>query len=202
MSSKKDFFAYKANDYEKDVRRTGNVADIADGILKEITFTKEHHVMDFGSGTGLLTQEVAPYVKKITCIDMSKSMTDVLRTKQKDFNCELAIKEVDITKVDINETYNAIISSMTIHHVEDIKKLFEQFYSMLEPKGIIALADLEPEDGTFHSVDTGVFHLGFDKDWFLNIAKEVGFKNLKIQTISVAKKPYGDFPIFLLTGNK
>jgi len=202
MSKEKDFFAFKANDYEKDVRRTGNVADIADGILKEVNFTTDDHVMDFGSGTGLLTQEIAPYVKKITCIDMSKSMTDVLRTKEVDFACELAIKEIDITKVIIDETYDAIISSMTIHHVKDIKKLFEQFYNMLESDGIIALADLETEDGTFHSVDTGVFHFGFDKEWFLNIAKEVGFKNLKIQTISVAKKPYGDFPIFLLTGNK
>ncbi|HIP13552.1 MAG TPA: class I SAM-dependent methyltransferase [Arcobacter sp.] len=202
MEIKKDHFAFKANDYEKDVRRTGNVANIADGILKEFTFTKDQHIMDFGSGTGLLTQEIAPYVQKITCIDMSKSMTDVLREKSKDFTCQIEIKEVDITKIQIDDKYDAIISSMTIHHVKDIKILFKQFYSLLEVGGKIALADLEPEDGTFHSVDTGVFHFGFDKDWFLNIALEVGFKNLKIETVTVAKKPYGNFPIFLLTGNK
>ena len=202
MPDKKDHFAHKAKEYETEVRRTSNVLNIADAIKREITFDNLDHIIDFGSGTGLLTQEFAPYVKKITAIDMSKSMTDVLRGKSDDFKCELEIKEVDIIAAKLDKNYDGIISSMTIHHIEDIEKLFKQFYSILNDGGAIALADLETEDGSFHSVDTGVFHFGFDKDEFLKIASKVGFRDLKIRTVSIAKKPYGDFPIFLLTGIK
>lgn len=202
MEKKKDFFASKAQDYEKEVARTSNVANIADAILSQINYTKEDTILDFGSGTGLLTEKIAPYVKKIVAVDMSESMTKVLRQKALGFDCELDIIQEDITTMNIKQKFNSIISSMTIHHVKDIKKLFVQFYDILEEGGTIALADLETEDGSFHSIDTGVFHFGFDKDEFLSIAKSVGFKELNIQTVSVAKKPYGDFPIFLLVGQK
>jgi len=202
MNNTIDHFAHKAKEYEKETRRVDNVNNIANGILEELTYTKDMHIMDFGSGTGLLTSKIAPYVKKITAIDMSQSMNDVLKAKIPDYPCELEVIQLDLSKEIPEQRFDSIISSMTIHHVEDIKKLFETFYTLLNTNGTIALADLEEEDGTFHTTDTGVYHFGFNKDWFLNIAKEAGFKNLKIQTISIAKKPYGDFPIFLLTGNK
>ena len=85
MSEKKDFFAHKAKEYEDNEKRVSNVQNIADGILKNITYTKEMSILDFGSGTGLLTQEIAPYVRKITAVDMSTSMNAVLREKTEDF---------------------------------------------------------------------------------------------------------------------
>lgn len=202
MDQSKDHFAHKAKDYEKENKRVDNVKNIADGILKDIKFTKDMNIMDFGSGTGLLSSHIANSVAKITAIDMSKSMNEVLREKIDTYPCELEILEVDLSKKIIDKKFDSIISSMTIHHVKDVLELFKKFYVMLEDGGTIALADLETEDGTFHSVDTGVYHFGFDKDKFLQIAKDAGFKNLKIDTVSVASKPYGDFPIFLLTGQK
>jgi len=198
----KDHFAHKAKDYEKETRRVDNVKNIANGILKKLAFTKEMNIMDFGSGTGLLTSQVSPYVQKITCIDMSKSMNDVLRGKVDDYPCELEILELNLTTTLLIEKFDSIISSMTIHHVKDIKELFHKFYNMLNVGGTIGLADLETEDGSFHTENTGVFHFGFNQDEFLQVASEVGFKDLKIEIVSIAKKPYGDYPIFLLTGTK
>ena len=204
MAEKKDYFAHKADVYENNAKRVSNVQNIADGILKNITYSKDMHILDFGSGTGLLTQEIAPYVGNITAVDMSTAMNAVLRAKTDGFPCPLEVLELDITKEKHDHIANldGIISSMTIHHVKDIEDLFRKFYDMLNENGTIGLADLETEDGSFHTDDTGVHHFGFDKEWFLAVAKKVGFKELKIETISVASKPHGDFPIFLLTGRK
>jgi len=205
MTEKKDYFAHKADIYEENAKRVSNVQNIADGILKKIVYSKDMHILDFGSGTGLLTQEIAPYVGNITALDMSTSMNKVLNAKKNDFPCELEVIEVDITKENHSEKFqnlDGIISSMTIHHVEDIEDLFIKFYNMLNENGTIGLADLETENGSFHTDDTGVYHFGFDKEEFLKIAKKVGFKELNIETISIASKPHGDFPIFLLTGKK
>jgi len=197
-----DFFKHKSNDYEKDNNRVNNVQNIANAILKEISFDKSMTIMDFGSGTGLLLEKIAPFIKKVTAIDMSKSMNNKLNEKKDLLDCELEILEVDLTKTNINKKFDSIISSMTLHHIKDVEKLFKIFYDLLNDNGTIALADLDIEDGSFHTEDTGVHHFGFNRDEICNIAKKVGFKNVKIKSASVASKPHGDYPIFLLTAMK
>lgn len=205
MSDKKDHFEHRAKDYDKNAKRVSNVQNIADGILKNIDYTKQMHIIDFGSGTGLLAQEIAPYVKKITAVDTSAAMNEVLQEKVETFPCELEVLKLDILDENSSKTLkniDGIISSMTIHHVKDTEALLKKFYTLLDTDGTIALADLETEDGGFHSDNTGVHHYGFDKDEFLAIAKKVGFRDLCIKSVSIASKPHGEFPIFLLTGKK
>lgn len=201
-SPQKDFFAHKAEAYDKEVARIGNVTNIANLILKEIDYSKAMHLMDFGSGTGLLLSKIAPYVGKITAIDISKSMNETLESKRNTIDCSLEIIEMDLTKEHLNQKFDGIISSMTIHHVKDTLALFKKLYEMLNSNGTIALSDLDKEDGSFHKEDTGVFHFGFDREEFLSLAERAGFKNLKIQTVGLVEKPYGKYPVFLLTGNK
>jgi len=136
---------------------------------------------------------------------MSDAMIEVLQAKVPTFACDLEVLKLDIMDKKSSQSLqniDSIISSMTIHHLKDTEALLQKFYELLSENGTIALADLETEDGSFHTDDTGVHHFGFDKDEFLSIAQKVGFKDLKIETISVASKPHGDFPIFLLTGRK
>jgi len=203
MSVKKDYFAHKADAYEQNAARVNNVHTIADAILEKITYDKTHtHLMDFGSGTGLLTSQVAPYVRKITTVDVSASMNEALKAKCDTMPCKIAMLELDLVNTEIQEQFDGVISSMTIHHVEDVPALFHKFYHLLKSGGTIALADLDKEDGSFHKEDTGVFHFGFDQETFASWAKNVGFEDVTIEIVSVAKKPYGEYPIFLLTGRK
>jgi cyclopropane fatty-acyl-phospholipid synthase-like methyltransferase len=198
----KDYFAKKAKDYDKEKTSTENVSKIADLILKEIKYLEDMRIMDFGSGTGLLLSKIAPYVDEITAIDISKSMNEVLKNKKGSIDCKIEIIEIDLTKEDLNRKFDGIISSMTIHHINDTLSLFQKFYSMLNSNGTIALSDLDEEDGTFHDTDTGVFHYGFKRKEFVCLAKSAGFKDLKIQTVGIVEKPNGKYPVFLLTGKK
>ncbi len=202
MSLNRDYFAKKASTYDQKKRRVDNVKNIANRILDSITLKEDMHLADFGSGTGLLLKEIAPYVKKITAIDRSVSMNSVLEQNIPDIDCEVEILPIDLTKESIDIKFDGIISSMTLHHIQDIDKLFEKFYSLLRDGGFIALADLDKEDGSFHSEDTGVCHYGFDRDEILDSAKRAGFKNLNIVDASLIKKSYGEYPVFLLYGRK
>ena len=199
---RKDYFKHKANNYEQNKNRVDNVKNIANAICQEIKYDKTMHIMDFGSGTGLLLEKIAPFVDKITAIDMSPSMNKKLNDKRDSLGCKLEILEIDLSKVKLNKKFHGIISSMAIHHIKDVKNLFKDFYNMLHDNGTIAIADLDIEDGSFHTEDTGVYHFGFDRNELINLAKEAGFKNLKIQSASIVYKPNGEYPIFLLTGNK
>ncbi len=199
----KDYFTEKSKTYENEAARTNNVKNIGEAILEKLTYDKTAtHIMDFGSGTGLLTEQIAPFVRKMTTIDVSPSMNKQLFAKKEQLACELNMLELDLVSNELDETFDGIISSMTIHHVEDVQALFHKFYRLLNSGGTIALADLDKEDGTFHTEDMGVFHFGFDQEEFAMWAQKAGFDDVNIEIVSVAKKPYGDYPIFLLTGRK
>ena len=198
----KDYFEQKAESYDKDANRVGNVDNIANSILRSFTFNKNMHIMDFGSGTGLLLERVAPFIKKITAVDVSEAMTKQLSEKIKNLDCEVEILQLDLTKTKLDMKFDGIISSMTMHHIKDTQEMFNDFYSMLKDNGVIAIADLDTEEGNFHTEDTGVFHFGFDRNAFQDKAIAAGFKNVKIITASIDEKPHGNYPVFLLTGNK
>ncbi len=198
----KDYFRNKSKDYEKDENRVNNVDNIAQAVRENVKLEKSMCIMDFGSGTGLLLEKIAPFVRKITAVDISKSMNAELGAKRDKLGCELEIVEMDLSKSKLDKKFDGIMSSMTMHHVEDIQSMFNDFYNMLNENGFLAIADLDREDGTFHKEDTGVFHFGFDRDFILEAAGKAGFKNLQIISASTANKPYGKYPVFLLTGNK
>jgi 2-polyprenyl-3-methyl-5-hydroxy-6-metoxy-1,4-benzoquinol methylase len=197
-----DFFATKANEYDTDKSRTQNVSTIAQTILREVSFSKEMSIMDFGSGTGLLLSEISPFVGEITAVDISSAMNEVLLSKKEEIKCSLQIMQMDLTKETLEQKFDAIISSMTIHHVEDVGSLFKKLHSLLKNGGTIALADLDTEDGSFHTEDTGVFHFGFDRENFVEMARNAGFTEIKIQDASTIKKPTNQYSVFLLTAKK
>jgi cyclopropane fatty-acyl-phospholipid synthase-like methyltransferase len=194
-----DYFAHKASVYEQDRSTVDNVGNIANAILQSIGFDCSMHIMDFGSGTGLLLERVAPHVGKITAVDVSNSMNMQLHEKRNKLGCDVETLEIDLEISDIDRRFDGIISSMTMHHIENIEAMFRKFYSMVKAGGFIAISDLDLEDGSFHTGDTGVFHFGFDRGEFAKSAAKAGFQAIQLSSASVVHKPHGDFPVFLLT---
>ena len=200
--NKVDHFKNKSKSWDMSSMRVQNAKSIADLIVKNINFRPEMEVMDLGAGTGLLSYFIAPYVAKIIAVDNSPSMLEEFKNKASEFDSETEILAADISKDDLGRTFDGIISSMTIHHVEDTKALFSKLYGMLNDNGFIALADLDTEDGSFHSDNAGVFHYGFNRKLLENIAKEVGFKEITFDLASTINKPQATFTVFLMTAVK
>lgn len=196
-----DHFQKKAKNWDGGSTRVNGAKTIADAISKNINLTSQMELMDFGVGTGLLGFEIATRVKKVVGIDTSKSMLEKLNEKN---TPELSIeaRQVDIVKTPLEEEFDGIISSMTLHHVEELELFFQTIYTNIKDDGFIALADLESEDGTFHSDNTGVFHFGFDKEKLCSIVANSGFKEVQFENINTIQKPHRDFGVFLLTARK
>lgn len=77
---------------------------------------------------------------------------------------------------------------------------------MLRPKGVLAFADLDAEDGTFHNDNTGVFHFGFDRKELNTILQKTGFREVRDTTAaSIIKEGAGgarEYTVFLIIGRK
>lgn len=160
------------------------------------------HLMDFGSGTGLLLERIAPLIERITAVDVSPSMMVQLLAKQESIQCNLNPRQVDLETEILDEQFDGIISSMTLHHIKGIPAMFATFYHLLPDKGFVALADLDTEDGSFHTEDTGVHHFGFERDWFNEQLALAGFDEINTSTVNTIHKPQGTYTVFLTNARK
>jgi 2-polyprenyl-3-methyl-5-hydroxy-6-metoxy-1,4-benzoquinol methylase len=183
--------------------------DVAAAILREVALSADMDVMDFGCGTGLLGLKLLPQVKSLTGVDSSQGMLAVLRNKI----ATQGLANVQTQFLDLasgerpDGRYHLIVSSMTLHHVPDTAALLAEWFDLLHPGGQVAFADLDAEDGSFHSDNTGVFHFGFDREKLKQLLHEAGFADVRASTASVFSKEVAgqglrEFPIFLITATR
>lgn len=197
-----DHFNEKAKDWDANEMVTQLSSAIGPLILNQIPLDDRMQVMDFGAGTGLISSHIAPFVHKITAVDISAAMLEKLIAKpalqgKVEAVCQNIMDEPLTAKFDL------IVSAMALHHVEDTAKLILTFCDHLTSGARIALADLDREDGDFHPQDVeGVFHHGFDRDELKTLLEEHGFKDVHFLTAHTILKNDIQYPIFLVIGIK
>ncbi len=197
-----DLFNEKAKDWDANEMRTMLSSAIGSSILVHVSLHDQMRVMDFGAGTGLISSQVAPLVKKIVAVDISEAMLNKLVAKP-ELQEKVEIVCQDIIEKPIADNFDLIMSAMAMHHVKDTPKLIQRFSEHLRPGGFIALADLDKEDGSFHPEDSeGVFHLGFKRNELQIILEKYGFRKIQFITAHTVNKEEKKYPIFLVTATK
>jgi len=194
-------FDKRAENWDSGNIRVNGARKIAESINAVVDLKDEMEIIDFGVGTGLLGFEVAKKVKQVYGVDTSTGMLEKLQEKNSEALSIISIKQ-DIIQEPLSQTFDGLVSSMTLHHVEDLRAFFTIIYSNIKENGFIAIADLEAEDGTFHGDNTGVHHFGFKEDELINIVEDCGFKEVHIKNINTLKKEHRDFGVFLLTAKR
>ena len=193
-------FDQEAATWDENPRRVRMTKAIAETIAQNVPLSGALEVLDFGCGTGLLTLKLRPSVGTITGVDTSPGMLEVLRRKVLEQHLE-GVEAVLLEEDGLFQgAYDLIVSSMALHHVQDLPALFRQFRAHLCPGGHIALADLDREDGTFHGKAEDVFHLGFERGELKALLAEAGFADLQDTTAFEIRRNGRDYPVFLVTG--
>ena len=194
-------FDKKAQNWDNGDIRVNGAKKIAEAIEKKVKLTQDMEILDFGVGTGLLGFEIAKKVKQVYGVDTSAGMLEKLKEKNSDALHIIPIQQ-DIIREPLTQKFNGLVSSMTLHHVEDLETFFQTIYENIKESGFIAIADLEEEDGTFHSDNEGVHHFGFDAEKLREIVQRNGFKDIVIENINTINKTHRDFGVFLLSAKK
>jgi len=133
-----DFFAARVAQYENHM--LNNVVGCKEGYLKmaELLPRTVSNLLDLGCGTGLELDEIFkthPNIK-VTGVDLTKEMLDVL--KQKHPSKDLTLIHASYFDYDFGvERFDAVISFQTMHHYshEQKIKLYSRVYSTLKPGG-------------------------------------------------------------------
>lgn len=180
---------------------------IAQNLLKMIPVNPDMKALEYGAGTGILSFLLANSFAEITLMDNSKEMVQVMHEKV--LNTKLKhLKPLlfDLEHSDYHaRKFDCVFSQMVLHHVLDTEQLLNKFYQILNPNGYLAIADLYPEDGSFHGEEfTG--HKGFNVANLQTSLEKIGFKHVATQQCYAIKKTIDntlrEFPIFLLVASK
>lgn len=209
MKEEKRDFDKAASSWDEEPRRLKLAADVAKAVMSEFGLTQDMDVLDYGCGTGLVTLHLQPHVRSVTGADTSPGMLEVLKKKA----AGLGLSNVSTVLIDpakdtpVDGKFHLIVCSMTMHHVRDVEVLFKKIYRLLLPGGRLCVADLDAEDGSFHSDSTGVAHLGFERLELKAMLFDAGFSDIRDTTAAVIVK--GDvgalrreYPVFLITARK
>ena len=201
-------FDERAKDWDSDPKKVERARVVVEAIRAAIPLSKEMTALEYGCGTGLLSFALQSDLGEITLADTSQGMLDVLSgkiaasgvTNMHPVRLDLATDPLPAERFDL--TY----SLMTLHHIPDTDDILRKFYELLKPNGHLLIADLDKEDGSFHTDGTTDVHLGFAREELQKKVESAGFVSISYSIAYEIKKKIGNkektFPVFLMTARK
>lgn len=198
-------FDDSARDWDSDPLKVERARRVAASISDSIALSPWMSAFEYGCGTGLLSFFLQPALGHIVLADVSQGMLDVLAEKiaTTGLTNMLPICLDLVTDPLPAERFDLIYSLMTLHHISDINLVIGRFFHLLKPGGFLCIADLDAEDGTFHTNGSTDVHHGFERNMFQKQLENAGFLGVKFSTAFEIRKMAGgiekSFPVFLMT---
>lgn len=201
-------FDERAKDWDSDPDKVARARAVAEAIRRTVPLSNSMNAFEYGCGTGLVSFSLQPDLGQITLADTSTGMLAVL--KEKIANAKVTNMHpvmLDLTADPLpEERYDVTYSLLTMHHIHDVRDMLGKFHELLLQNGYLLVADLDKEDGTFHTDGTTDVHLGFGRAELQRMVEEIGFRNVTFSTAYEIKKQIGNeektFPVFLMCAQK
>jgi len=135
------FWDRTASNYDKEEKRDEQTyLRIIEKTKRYLKITDE--VLDFGCGTGLISNEIAVYVKMVHAIDLSSKMIEIAKTKA----IGRKIQNIDYAHSTIFEnrfkksSFDVILAFYVLHLSDDSQRVIQRMNELLKPGGLIISA--------------------------------------------------------------
>jgi len=204
-----DRFDEQAKNWDEEPRRIAMGAAIAGAVAARLGKNQRPRLMDYGCGTGLCSLPLAGRCAAVLGMDSSAEMLVRMEAKARAAGLEhVSTRCHDLTAKPLTGLeFDVILCAMALHHVREVGPLLQRFHTLLASGGLLAVADLDEEDGTFHHDTRGVEHHGFRREWIREQFFSAGFPQVGFETVYEVEKPDANgrsrrFPVFLATARK
>ncbi|MGE5223323.1 MAG: class I SAM-dependent methyltransferase [Omnitrophica WOR_2 bacterium] len=126
--------------------RTATMHEVMLDLLTTLT-SPQSTVLELGAGTGLFTQKLlrTHHFRELYVTDGAAAMLQIARQTLEAEQTLLHFIQLDFTTdwpgLFAGIGFDAVTSSIALHHAADKQQLFQQIFSILKPQGVFVLAD-------------------------------------------------------------
>jgi ubiquinone/menaquinone biosynthesis C-methylase UbiE len=173
---------------------------VAAAIRDAVRLDPSMRMLEYGAGTGLVTQALRDSVGPVTLVDTSAGMREVMAQKI----AAGAITDARVWDVDLStgpvpdERFDVVVTVMALHHVPDVVPLLSNLADLLVEGGLLCIVDLEEEDGSFHGEGFHGHH-GFDRAVLASDLSDAGFTDIRFERCHEMVRGGRSYPLFLAT---
>ncbi|MCM3694618.1 class I SAM-dependent methyltransferase [Neobacillus niacini] len=148
-------------------------------VRPELQNSKSKSLIDYGSGTGLVSLELSDLVESILLIDSSKQMLEVSEAKisHKGITNSKVLYS-DFTQETPEVKADIVLMSLVLLHIPDTKKILQEMFNILNNRGKLIIIDFDKNDKIHHPK----VHNGFSHEELKERLLEVGFKSIATKT--------------------
>lgn len=151
MAHAKSFFDEWASVYDDYLPKLPQYRRLATEAIRISGAKAGHAVLEAGIGTGYIGLAMSREGCNVTGIDTSKEMLSRCKEKARDWDLKVELRQADIRKLPFHkDSFDAIISSLVVHHLEDNEKLLalSEFHRVLKKGSRLVLGEvLVDEEG-------------------------------------------------------
>lgn len=162
-------FDQKAKTYDTD-KQLALSNKLVKSIL-EVTNSKSlGKMLDFGGGTGNKALALSDLTEQVVIADISQPMLSEAEEKIKQSHSKkISTYLIQDNIRAINETFDTILVSLVLHHIEDYKTSLSDLRSLLNPGGQMIIIDFDDSASDSHQK-------GFSPEGFKQELQELGAK--------------------------
>lgn len=201
-------FDERAATWDDDPAKVARAHQLATAIRSAVEVDPLSALLEVGAGTGLVASDLANLVSSVTVSDPSAGMRSVMQRKAQTPGHPLfgaSVIDLDLdgatpAPADIG-TFGLLVAAMVLHHVADLDVALATLTRLAAPAGAIALADLDPEDGSFHGEGFDG-HLGIDRHELARRLTAAGWINVAMTDAGTVDKQGRLYGLFLVTAQR
>lgn len=192
------FFDEKAATWDDDPAKVERAEVVAGCIASSVPLGSNTRLLEYGAGTGLVTQALRDSVGPVTLVDASEGMRAVMEAKiEAGTLADARVWSMDLTEEEPPEDrFDVIVSVMVLHHIADLGRVLMGFTTLLAPGGYLCIVDLDHEDGSFHPDGFGGHH-GFHRHELADQLTSVGLTVVSFQDCHQVVRDGVSYPLFL-----
>jgi len=191
-------FDARAATWDDDPAKVERADAVALKIRGAVSLDRSMRLLEYGAGTGLVTQALRDSVGPVTLADTSTGMREVVHAKiAAGALTDARVWDLDLaTQAVPDEHFDLIVSVLTLHHIENIDAVLSGFAKLLHENGALCVVDLDEEDGSFHGVDFEG-HRGFQRSALAAELAAAGFTDVVVQDCHHIVHDGVNYPLFL-----
>lgn len=196
-------FDERAATWDDDPTRVDRAQAAARAIRAAVPLAESMRVLEYGAGTGLVSQLLAGEVGSLTLADPSDGMREVMAAKidKGSLPPDTQLWSLDLTTDTVpDDTFDLLVTVMTLHHIHDLQPVLAGFAALLADGGYLCVVDLEAEDGSFHDNDPDFDgHNGLARADLNARLEAAGFTDVRFERCHAIPKNGTLYPLFLAT---